>query len=925
MLKRPKARPFLWYVIALTIAVAMPSLVLCVVMTNAWVGSEEARLKAGTLKAVQTAQENVDRYLAGRIAMLQALATSPAFDNRDFQRLDSQARVLLDLQGVNIVLRDASGQQLVNTRRAWGTPLPKVQNLETDNHVFRTKRPYISDLYPGVLAAAPLVRVIVPVIRGNEAIYSLTASLPPSALTRLLQDAGIAAPYSASIADRQGGILARAALDSSSTGKRLPGFDEATGSEGTWSGTNLDGVLVYGAFRRSLLSGWLFTAGVDTAALHAPLYRSVAWLAALAIALICIATAGSLLLARRMVLSQRQVAAAAVALGNGRLVRPLSTPIREINVIGESLVEAARKSREQAAALEAANADLERRVGERTVEVSSQTALLKATLDNMDQGLLKVDAAGRITVWNQRVLDLLELPLELMASNPALQDVLDLQLARGEFAKSDDGFMRWVMSGGMAQKLHSYERERPNGTVLEIRTVPLPGGGGVRTYTDVTARKQAERLMEHMVRHDALTGLPNRMLFRERLGQELARAERDGSSFAVFCLDLDRFKAVNDSLGHPVGDSLLSVVGERIKSALRTEDVVGRLSGDEFAVLQVGTGSAEAAAVLARRLNEALARPFSINGHTMELGVSIGIALAPQDGASSDQIFKSADMALYRAKNEGRNTFRFYEASMDAAAVARQSLEIDLRQALSHGELALNYQPVVDPASKQVAGFEALLRWRHPERGDIPPCDFIPLAEDTRLIIPIGEWILQEACREAMSWPAGTTVAVNISAVQLEQAGLVQSVMSALTASGLPAHRLELEITESVLMHESEAVFRSLRMLRELGVRFALDDFGTGFSSLSYVQKLPLDRIKIDRSFVKSVADPTTAAIVRTIIGLGTGLGIAVTAEGVETEDQLDFVRREGCSLVQGFLFSPPLPAEQARALANGRRKRRAA
>ena len=926
MSKRVKARPFLWYVIALAAAVAVPTLALCLVMTHAWVSSEQARLRTGTLKSVQSAQENVDRYLAGRVAMLQALATSPALDQRDFKRLDAQARELLDLQGVNIVLRDASGQQLVNTRRPWGTPLPRIQNLETDRHVVRSKQPYISDLYQGIMAGGPLVRVIVPVTRENEVIYTLTASLPPAALARLLQGAGIKAPYFGSIADRNGRVLARAVHEDAAVGKPIPGFGEAVGSEGTWSGANLDAVVVFGAYRRSQLSGWLFTAGLDRAVLDAPLYRSLWWLAALAVGLICVATAASFFFARRMVASQRQVGAAAFALGNGKPVRPLATPIHEINLVGQSLVEASAKSREQAAALEAANADLEQRVAERTREVSSQATLLKATLDNMDQGLIKIDAGGRIAVWNQRALDLLDLPPELMRSNPTLASVLEFQVARGDFAKSDDSFVDWVHSGGMDQhRLHSYERERPNGTVLEIRTVPLPGGGGVRTYTDVTVRKQAERLMEHMARHDGLTGLANRTLFRERLAQELARAERDGSSFALFCLDLDRFKAVNDTLGHPVGDSLLSIVAERIKAALRTEDVVGRLSGDEFAILQIGGGSAHAASTLARRLNKAMARPFVIGAHTIELGVSIGIALGPKDGGSADQLFKSADMALYRAKNDGRGTFRFYEASMDAAAAARQSLELDLRQALAQREFALHYQPVVDPESKAVKGFEALLRWHHPERGAIPPCDFVPLAEETRIIVPIGEWVLRQACREAMFWPDGTTVAVNISAVQLESPTLVQSVLSALERSRLPAHRLELEITESVLMHESEAVFRSLRMLRELGVRFALDDFGTGFSSLSYVQKLPLDRIKIDRSFVKSLADPTTAAIVRTIIGLGAGLGIPVTAEGVETEEQLEFVRREGCALVQGFLFSPPLPSEQARAFAKGQRKRRAA
>lgn len=925
MSKRAKPRPLLWYVIALAVTVAVPTLLLCVVMTSAWVTSEQARLRAGTLKTVQTAQENVDRYLSGRVAMLQALATSPALDDGDYKRLHNQARELLDLQGANIVLRDVSGQQLVNTRRPWGTPLPRVQNVETEDHVVRSKQPYVSDLHQGVVAGGPLIRVIVPVIRRHEVVYTLTASLPPSALSGLLQDAGIAAPYAASVADRNGRILAGAVHDDTLVGKPLPGFDEATGFEGKWTGTDADGVKVYGAYRRSPLSGWFFTVGVDDGALNAPLHRSLWSVAAFAVALVLAAAAGSLFLARQIVRSHRQVALAAEALGNGRPLQPLRSPISEINLVGDSLVEASRKLHDQARALEAANADLEQRVVERTLEVSAQATLLKATLDNMDQGLIKIDAHGRIAVWNQRALDLLDLPVELMDAKPTLGDIVDFQAARGEFAKSDEGFVRWVRSGGLEQRLHSYERERPDGTVLEIRTVPLPTGGGVRTYTDVTARKQAERLMEHMARHDPLTGLPNRTLFRERLGQELARAGRDGSSFAMLCLDLDRFKAVNDTLGHPTGDRLLVLVGERIRSLLRTEDVVGRLSGDEFAVLQIGAGAPDGAGTLARRLNEALAKPFSVDSHTIELGASIGVALAPRDGASSDQLFKSADMALYRAKSEGRNTFCFYDPSMDAAAEARQALELGLRQALSQGELALHYQPVLDPGSRKISGFEALLRWQRRERGPVPPSDFIPLAEETRLIVPIGDWVIREACREAVSWPNGTSVAINVSAVQLEDPGLVQSVVSALTASGLPAHRLELEITESVLMHESETVFRSLQMLRGLGVRIALDDFGTGFSSLSYVQKLPLDRIKIDRSFVGNVADPTTAAIVRTIIGLGTGLGIAVTAEGVETEEQLDFVRREGCALVQGFLFSPPLPPEQARAFVARKGRRRAA
>jgi diguanylate cyclase (GGDEF)-like protein len=422
-----------------------------------------------------------------------------------------------------------------------------------------------------------------------------------------------------------------------------------------------------------------------------------------------------------------------------------------------------------------------------------------------------------------------------------------------------------------------------------------------------------------MARQDPLTGLPNRTLMRERLAEEYARVAAEGGSFAVLCLDLDRFKNVNDTLGHQAGDALLALAARRIAATVGRGDVVARLGGDEFAVIQIGGAQPQDAAALAERLIEAVRHPFDLQPQLVSIGLSVGGAVAPADGRDPDGILRSADLALYRAKTSGRNTSRFYEAAMDEAIQARQALELDLRHALAQDELELYYQPVVRASDRTIAGFEALLRWHHPERGLIAPADFVGLAEDTRLIVPIGAWVLAEACREAATWPPGIRVLVNISAIQLEDAGLAAAVLGALAESGLPAARLQLEITETVLMHESEAVLAQLQALRAGGVRVALDDFGTGYSSLSYLQNFPLDGVKIDRSFIQNHGNPTTGAILASVVGLGTALGISVTAEGVETEEQLAHVREAGCHEAQGYLFSRPLPAADARRLLQSR------
>ena len=421
-------------------------------------------------------------------------------------------------------------------------------------------------------------------------------------------------------------------------------------------------------------------------------------------------------------------------------------------------------------------------------------------------------------------------------------------------------------------------------------------------------RARAEALVSHMARHDALTRLPNRVLFREKLKDELERVRRD-RPLAVLCLDLDNFKSVNDTLGHPIGDALLNEVAQRVRDCVGNDDTVARLGGDEFAIVQVGGSQPVAATMLAQQIIEAVAAPYDIDGHRVVTGTSIGIALAPNDGNDPDALLKNADMALYRAKAEGRASYRFFEAAMDADMQARRMLELDLRNALARKEFEIHYQPLVDVQAKRLAGFEALVRWKHPDRGLVSPGEFIPLAEDIGLIGPIGAWVLEQACMDAASWPDNLTVAVNLSPVQFKGRTLVLNVVSALGASGLAASRLELEITEAVMLQDTESTLETLSQLKALGARISMDDFGTGYSSLSYLRKFPFDKIKMDQSFIHDLSNtPESMAIVRAVAGLGRTLGIATTAEGVETVEQLRAITAEGFSQVQGYLLGRPAP-----------------
>jgi diguanylate cyclase (GGDEF)-like protein/PAS domain S-box-containing protein len=538
--------------------------------------------------------------------------------------------------------------------------------------------------------------------------------------------------------------------------------------------------------------------------------------------------------------------------------------------------------------------------------LNEQKVLLDSALENMSQGLAMFDADGRILLFNERYMAMLG-RTEAELRGRLLLDVLREQWVAGRWPSEPDEFFARLVAEARAGRGTSRVMEL-YGRALRIVTQPRTSGGWVATFEDITEWQRAQEQITHMARHDALTNLPNRTLFREEL-ERVLKVAKPSDQLAVLCLDLDHFKKINDSLGHPVGDALLNEVASRLRGCIDANDTVARLGGDEFAIVQhCKECDPTAVSALASNVVELLAAPYDIHGHHLVVGVSIGISLAPADGDNPDALLKNADLALYRAKADGRGTYRFFETGMDARAQARRLLELDLRLALQRSEFEVHYQPICDIASDEIVVCEALVRWRHPQRGLIAPNNFIPIAEETSLIVPLGDWVLRQACRDATRWTKAC-VAVNLSPVQFRNAGLVASVKAALEQSGLPASRLELEITESVLLQNSETTREMLLELRELGVKISLDDFGTGYSSLSYLRSFPFDKIKIDRSFVSELGtSKDSLAIIRAVTGLGKSLGMVTTAEGVETGDQLDLLSREGCTQAQGYLISKPRP-----------------
>ena len=520
------------------------------------------------------------------------------------------------------------------------------------------------------------------------------------------------------------------------------------------------------------------------------------------------------------------------------------------------------------------------------------------------------DADERLVVFNPRVAELYGLPPEGVLPGMTTRQLMKLAFGTSRLADTD-------VAGTLALQKNVF-RERWGGSFIQhlsddrsiaISYRPMPDGGVVATFEDITQRLITEEKIKHLAHYDALTNLLNRVAFYEQMESFISHLRRSGS-VAVLSLDLDHFKSVNDTLGHPIGDLLLQAAAERMQSCVRGEDIVGRLGGDEFAILQVPTEHAQNVTALATRLIEVVGAPYDLDDHQVIVGVSIGIAIAPADGSKPDVLMKNADLALYRAKADGGGLYRFFELEMDARMQVRRALELDLRKAIVNGEFELYYQPIIDVKTGQITSCEALVRWHHPERGMVQPLEFIPVAEETGLIVSLGEWVLRQACGEAANWPEHITVAVNVSPAQFKSRNLVPTVVNALATSGLSPDRLELEITELVLLEENEATTAILRQFHDLGIRVAMDDFGTGYSSLGYLRSFPFDKIKIDQSFIRDLpGKEDSVAIVRAVVGMSSSLGITTTAEGVETKEQLASLTSEGCDEFQGFLFSEPRSA----------------
>jgi diguanylate cyclase (GGDEF)-like protein len=550
---------------------------------------------------------------------------------------------------------------------------------------------------------------------------------------------------------------------------------------------------------------------------------------------------------------------------------------------------------------------------QRESELAHQNMRFAAAVENMSQGLCMFDRDQRLVICNARYADLYGLPHDLVKPGTPLQEILQNRIKRGVVpVTGPQAYIQRRLELVTERKEATDVVELADGRVIAVLHHPMSDGGWVSTHQDISEERRNQARIRHLARHDALTDLPNRVHFRERMEAAEGRIHR-GERMAVLWVDLDHFKGVNDLFGHAVGDAVLCAAGERLRGSCRDEDVVARLGGDEFALLHGPLGEAKDAAAAADRIVKAMAEPFDIANHHILIGASVGIAVAPGDGSAPEALMKNADMALYRAKAEGGGSYHFFEPGMDAALQERLALEIGLRAALAGGELSLVFQPLFSLKDNAICAMEALLRWNHRERGTIMPSVIIPIAEETGLIVAIGEWVLREACTASMGWPPHVNIAVNLSPVQFKNRHLIEHVTAALAGTGLRPERLELEITESVLLADSEPTLHTLHELRRLGVRISMDDFGTGYSSLSYLRSFPFDKIKIDQSFVQDLSKRgDSLAIVNAVIGLGRSLGMTTTAEGIETQDQLDLVRQQGCSEVQGYLFSPPLPASAA-------------
>jgi diguanylate cyclase (GGDEF)-like protein len=545
-------------------------------------------------------------------------------------------------------------------------------------------------------------------------------------------------------------------------------------------------------------------------------------------------------------------------------------------------------------------------------------------LNNMPHGLCMFRADGRLAVMNHRFSEMMELSDDLVQSGASARDIMAACVSSGSISAASGEMILAEIQNSQAKDIVTADPDAVRCRSLSWTFQPMAGGGAVVLLEDITERRNAEARISHLARYDELTALPNRVNFRDEIERLLAVPHDSEQLSALLFVDLDQFKQVNDTLGHPCGDRLLCAVADRLRTMLRPEDFVARFGGDEFVVFQQNIKSNEDAAGLARRIVDHLSERYQIDNHLVEIGASVGIAMTSPAGISADTLLKNADMALYRAKADGRGTFCFFRDEMAQTVEARRILELDLRKALANEEFELFYQPLVNLKSGKIATCEALLRWNHPVRGTVSPIDIIPVAEDMGLIVDLGRWILRKACMECMKWPDGVSVAVNFSPQQFHQRDVLSEVRYALEVSGLPAHRLEIEITESSLLRNTQLTHDVLSQLSAIGVRISLDDFGTGYSSLSYLHNFPLQKVKIDRSFLEGIDSDRPLTLLRGVARLSADLGMSVVVEGIETNEQLELISADGTVIeAQGYLFSRPVPAVRIRQLLNASHGRR--
>jgi diguanylate cyclase (GGDEF)-like protein len=547
-------------------------------------------------------------------------------------------------------------------------------------------------------------------------------------------------------------------------------------------------------------------------------------------------------------------------------------------------------------------------------------------LNNMPHGLCMFTADGRLAVMNHAFSEMMKLSDGPVHRGAGAPEIIAACVNGGSLSAANGKMILSEIENSQARDIITADPDLARGRSLSWTFQPMAGGGAVVLLEDITERRNAEARITHLARYDELTGLPNRVNFRDEIERLLSVPHETGHISALLFIDLDQFKQVNDTLGHPCGDQLLCTVAERLREMLRPEDFVARFGGDEFVVFQQNIKSNEDAAGLARRIVERLSERYQVDNHLVEIGASIGIAMTLPGRTSADTLLKNADMALYRAKADGRGTFCFFRDEMAQIVEARRILELDLRRALANEEFELFFQPLVNLKSGRIMTCEALLRWNHPVRGTVSPIDIIPVAEDMGLIVDLGRWILRKACMECMTWPEPVSVAVNFSPQQFHQRDVLNEVRYALEVSGLPAHRLEIEITESSLLHNTQLTHDVLSQLRAIGVRISLDDFGTGYSSLSYLHNFPLQKVKIDRSFLEGIDSDRPLTLLRGVARLSADLGMSVVVEGIETNEQLELISADGTvTEAQGYLFSRPVPAMRVRQLLDASHGRRPA